>query len=126
MGLILFGVVEHINRIAVECDLYGGKRAVALAGYRLQVAGDSAPGMRVSDVSNGAGNFLPDFRHSNVALAAIVGERHLVTLCKAQDLVLVLDECIEQLFRLGFGQAALFALPWRRCNSFLPSLRIAR
>ena len=65
--------------------------------------------MCLSDVSEGAGNFLPDFRHLNVALAAIIGERHLTALCKAQDLVLALDECIEQFFRLGFGNAVLSA-----------------
>ena len=53
--MILFGVVEHKNRIAVMCDLYGGKRVVALAGHRLQVTGYSVPDMRVSDVSEGAG-----------------------------------------------------------------------
>ena len=107
--MILFGVVEHINHIAVECDLYGGKRVVVLAGHLLQVAEYSAVSMRVSDVLEGTGEFLPDFRHSNVALAAIVGEPHLAALCKAQDLVLALDECIEQFFRLGFGQAGLSA-----------------
>ncbi len=98
--MILFGVVEHINRIAVESDLNGGKRVVALAGHRLQVAGDSAVSMCVSDVSEGTGDLLPDFGHSNVAHASIVGERHLAALSKAQDLVLVLDECIKQFFTL--------------------------
>jgi len=116
MRMILFEVAEHINRIAVESDLYGGKRVAALAGHRLQVAGYPATGMRVSDVSEGAGIFLPDFRHSDVAIAAIVGERHLAALCKAQGLILALDECNEQFFRLGSGQAAICALPWQRCG----------
>ena len=83
--------------------------------------------MSVSDVSEGTVNILPDFRHRNVALAAIIDERYLAVLCKALDLILVLDECIEQFFRLGCGQTALFTLRDRReGNSFLPSLRIER
>ena len=97
-------MVEHINRIAVEWDLYGGKRVATLTRHRPPVAGSSAISMSVSDVSEGAGNFLPDFRHRNVALATIIDERYLAVLCKALDLILVLDVCIEQFSASDVGK----------------------
>ena len=52
--MILLGVVEHLHRIAVECDLHRGKRAVALVGHRLQVAGDATVSLGVIEVSEGS------------------------------------------------------------------------
>ena len=71
--------------------------------------------MSVSDVSEGAGNILPDFCHRNVALAAIIDERYLAVLCKALDLILVLDECIEQFSASDVGK-----------RSFLPCVVYVR
>ena len=116
-------MVKHINRIAVECDLYGGKRVVALAEQQLQVAGISAPGMRVSDVSKGVGNFLPYFRNLNVALVTIIGERYFANrkISSLHSTYASSSISTSDLGRRPF-------LPWRgggASNSFLPSLRIA-
>ncbi len=67
-------LLDHRGGGAVEGDLDGSQRIVALMGHGLEIAGDSAVSLGVAEGSETAGDLLLDLGHADIALGAGVGE----------------------------------------------------
>ncbi len=85
-------LLQHFGGSAVEGDLYGGQRIVALVGHGLEIAGDSAVGLGVAEGSEAPGDLLLDLGHTDIALGAVIGERGIGVAGEAQHLGFVLDQ----------------------------------
>ena len=87
--------------------------------HGLQVAGDAAVGGGVAGGAEAAGDFLFDLGHAEVALGAVIGERHIGVAGEAEYFGFILDEGLMQVLGIGFGGAsALAGEAFRGCGEF--------
>ncbi len=81
----------------------GSQRIVALVGHGLEIAGDSAVSLGVTEGSEAAGDLLLDLGHADIALGAGVGERGIAG--EAQHLGVVLGQRLVEVLGIGLGDA---------------------
>ena len=125
LELLMDMMVEHCHRIAVQGDFARQRSscslAVTSAAGSLRLGSRRGQDWRFDRCLRFFAAPWPcgcRVRLDYAYIGSIVAERHFATLCKAQDLIFVVDESLVQFFRLAFGDATSFAFTRRARGQF--------